>query len=60
MLYISGFTFSFPMVQKSLNSALLLTWTKMFNCSGTVMNDVVQMLEHAIERVGVRVAMSVA
>lgn len=54
MFFSAGFTFSFPMVQHSLTSALLLTWTKKFSCSDTVMKDVVQMLEEAIQRRGVR------
>ncbi|KAF6024257.1 hypothetical protein EB796_017444 [Bugula neritina] len=45
-----GFTFSFPMIQSSLRNALLLTWTKKFKCTDTVMQDVVKMLEAAIER----------
>ncbi|XP_067951124.1 hexokinase-4-like isoform X2 [Watersipora subatra] len=47
-----GFTFSFPMIQSSLTSALLLTWTKKFKCSDTEMKDVVLMLEEAIARRG--------
>ncbi|XP_014663382.1 PREDICTED: hexokinase-1-like [Priapulus caudatus] len=30
-----GFTFSFPMIQKSLNCGILITWTKSFKCSGS-------------------------
>jgi len=38
------------MIQSSLRNALLLTWTKKFKCTDTVMKDVVEMLEAAIER----------
>lgn len=49
-----GFTFSFPLSQKGLTIGLLEKWTKGFNCSNVVGNDVVQMLNEAIERRGVR------
>lgn len=51
--YPLGFTFSFPCHQKGLASAILATWTKGFDCSGVVGNDVVAMLQEAIERRGV-------
>lgn len=49
-----GFTFSFPLTQKGLTKGYLERWTKGFNCSNVVGNDVVQMLEDAIARRGVR------
>lgn len=48
--YPLGFTFSFPCVQKGLASAVLEKWTKGFDCSGVVGNDVVKMLQDAIDR----------
>ncbi|XP_067012604.2 hexokinase type 2 isoform X2 [Anabrus simplex] len=45
-----GFTFSFPLTQKGLTKGLLERWTKGFNCSGVVGEDVVQMLKDAIAR----------
>lgn len=48
-LYL-GFTFSFPMYQKSLDSGFLVSWTKSFNCDGVVGKDAVQMLNDALHR----------
>ncbi|XP_072204418.1 hexokinase-3 [Excalfactoria chinensis] len=45
-----GFTFSFPCKQLGLDKAVLLTWTKGFNASGCVGQDVVQMLRDAAQR----------
>ncbi|XP_063926103.1 hexokinase type 2-like isoform X4 [Zophobas morio] len=47
-----GFTFSFPLMQKGLTKGLLERWTKGFNCSGVIGNDVVQLLKDAIARRG--------
>lgn len=47
-----GFTFSFPMTQKSLDVGILASWTKSFNCSGVVGRDAVKMLNDAIQRRG--------
>ncbi|XP_076656505.1 hexokinase type 2 [Halictus rubicundus] len=47
-----GFTFSFPMVQHSLDIGMLVTWTKTFNCSGTVGEDAVRLLREALDRRG--------
>ncbi|CAF1317080.1 unnamed protein product [Rotaria sp. Silwood1] len=46
--YPLGFTFSFPCQQEGLASARLTTWTKGFNCSGVVNEDVVKLLQDAI------------
>lgn len=43
-------------MQKGLTSALLVQWTKGFNCSGVQGRDVVQLLREAVKRVGVRIA----
>ncbi|XP_040538985.1 hexokinase-3 isoform X5 [Gallus gallus] len=45
-----GFTFSFPCQQLGLDKAVLLTWTKGFNASGCVGQDVVQLLREAAQR----------
>lgn len=50
--FTTGFTFSFPMTQKSLDVGLLVSWTKSFNCPGTVGKDAVKMLNEAIKRRG--------
>ncbi|XP_044258381.1 hexokinase type 2-like [Tribolium madens] len=47
-----GFTFSFPLTQKGLTKGILERWTKGFNCSNCVGNDVVQLLKDAIARRG--------
>jgi len=47
--YPLGFTFSFPCRQEGLASARLSTWTKGFTCSGVVNEDVVKLLQTAID-----------
>ncbi|KAJ1361530.1 hypothetical protein KIN20_020804 [Parelaphostrongylus tenuis] len=47
-----GFTFSYPCDQTSLRSAKLLRWTKGVTATGVVGEDVVKLLEEAIERDG--------
>ncbi|KAF5273061.1 hypothetical protein FQR65_LT04803 [Abscondita terminalis] len=47
-----GFTFSFPLTQLGLTKGHLERWTKGFNCSGVIGNDVVKLLEDAISRRG--------
>ncbi|KAK7578137.1 hypothetical protein V9T40_010342 [Parthenolecanium corni] len=47
-----GFTFSFPLKQLGLTKGLLSQWTKGFNCSGVVGEDVVSMLKDALNRRG--------
>lgn len=48
-----GFTFSFPLQQLGLTKGLLVRWTKGFNCSGVIDQDVVMLLKDAIARRGV-------
>lgn len=48
-----GFTFSFPVQQIGLSRGILIQWTKGFNCSGVIGNDIVQLLKDAIARRGV-------
>ncbi|KAE9419122.1 hypothetical protein Angca_004211, partial [Angiostrongylus cantonensis] len=45
-----GFTFSFPLKQEGLTRARLITWTKGFNASGCVGEDVAQLLSQACKR----------
>ncbi|CAF1256885.1 unnamed protein product [Adineta steineri] len=45
-----AFTFSFPCKQTSLREATLVSWTKGFSCTSVVGNDVVLMLQQAIDR----------
>ncbi|KAF9164635.1 glucokinase [Actinomortierella ambigua] len=45
-----GFTFSFPVLQTSINRGTLITWTKGFNASGMVGKDPVIMLQDAFNR----------
>ncbi|XP_037094691.1 hexokinase type 2-like isoform X2 [Pollicipes pollicipes] len=47
-----GFTFSFPCSQHGLTEARLVQWTKGFSCSGVEGEDVVRLLEEAIQRRG--------
>lgn len=44
----TGFTFSFPVRLKSLNSGILLQWTKEFAVKNTVGCDVVKLLNEAL------------
>ncbi|KAG0297494.1 glucokinase [Dissophora globulifera] len=45
-----GFTFSFPVLQTSINRGTLITWTKGFNASGMVGKDPVAFLQDAFNR----------
>lgn len=45
-----GFTFSFPVEQTALDSGTLLTWTKGFSAKNAQGNDVVKMLQEALDR----------
>ncbi|XP_029174458.1 hexokinase-1-like [Nylanderia fulva] len=47
-----GFTFSFPMIQHSLDVGILVTWTKTFNCPDAVNKDIVKLLREALDRRG--------
>ena len=47
-----GFTFSFPLVQEGLAKGILTKWTKGFNCAGVEGEDVVVLLQEALERRG--------
>lgn len=52
--YPLGFTFSFPCRQTGLSHAILLRWTKGFSCSDVVGEDVVTLLQKAIDARNVR------
>lgn len=45
-----GFTFSFPVLQKSINSGTLITWAKGFANNGVIDRDVVELLSDALKR----------
>lgn len=47
-----GFTFSFPMRQHSLDSGVLVTWTKTFNCPSAVGQDAVKLLQEGLRKCG--------
>lgn len=53
-----GFTFSFPVMQLSINSGTLLRWTKGFSIEDTVGRDVVAELTKAMERKGLDMQVS--
>ncbi|XP_057973138.1 hexokinase-2, chloroplastic [Malania oleifera] len=53
-----GFTFSFPIKQTSINSGILIKWTKGFAVSGTAGKDVVACLNEAMERRGLDMRVS--
>ena len=53
-----GFTFSFPLVQESLVAARLVSWTKSFNCPGVEGEEVVGLLQAAIDRRGLKVGIN--
>lgn len=50
-----GFTFSFPCDQKSVNSGLLIKWTKGFSTKGVEGQDVVELLQASLKRERVNV-----
>ncbi|KAF9434821.1 glucokinase [Entomortierella beljakovae] len=50
-----GFTFSFPVDQTSIDGGLLLRWTKGYDCPGAVGNDIVKLLQDALDRNNVNV-----
>ncbi|KAF0907010.1 hypothetical protein E2562_014631 [Oryza meyeriana var. granulata] len=53
-----GFTFSFPVNQTSIDSGILIKWTKGFAVSGTAGKDVVACLNAAMERQGLDMRVS--
>ncbi|KAF9320419.1 hexokinase A [Podila horticola] len=55
-----GFTFSYPVLQKSINSGTLITWTKGFQAEGLVGNDPAAFLQNAFTRRGVPIRVDTA
>ena len=53
-----GFTFSFPVEQKSISSGTLITWTKGFATSKTEGKDVVELLRAAFKRADLNIKVS--
>ncbi|OMO75407.1 Hexokinase [Corchorus olitorius] len=53
-----GFTFSFPVKQTSIDSGILMKWTKGFAVSGTPGKDVVACLNEAMDRKGLDMRVS--
>ncbi|KAJ6804497.1 putative hexokinase-4, chloroplastic [Iris pallida] len=53
-----GFTFSFPIKQTSIDSGILIKWTKGFAVSGTAGKDVVSCLNEAMKRQGLDMRVS--
>ncbi|XP_044512229.1 hexokinase-2, chloroplastic-like [Mangifera indica] len=53
-----GFTFSFPVKQTSIDSGILIKWTKGFAVSGTAGKDVVACLNEAMEKQGLDMRVS--
>ncbi|KAM0889937.1 hypothetical protein ACQ4PT_027382 [Festuca glaucescens] len=53
-----GFTFSFPVKQTSIDSGILIKWTKGFAVAGTAGKDVVACLNAAMERQGLEMRVS--
>lgn len=53
-----GFTFSFPIMQSSINAGNLIRWTKGFSIDDTVGKDVVEELTKAIHRKGIDMRVS--
>ncbi|KAF5740854.1 hexokinase [Tripterygium wilfordii] len=53
-----GFTFSFPVKQTSIDSGILIKWTKGFSVSGTAGRDVVACLNEAMQRQGLDMRVS--
>ncbi|KAL8514691.1 hypothetical protein ACS0TY_013689 [Phlomoides rotata] len=53
-----GFTFSFPVKQTSIDSGILIKWTKGFAVSGTAGRDIVDCLNEAMKRKGLNMRVS--
>lgn len=49
-----GFTFSFPMRQRSITDGILLRWNKGFRAKNAVGRDVARLLNNALKRIGAR------
>jgi len=54
-----GFTFSFPVNQTSINSGILIKWTKGFTAKDVVEKDIVYLLNKAMKKKGVNANVNV-
>ncbi|XP_022930534.1 hexokinase-3-like [Cucurbita moschata] len=54
-----GFTFSFPVKHASASSGVLIKWTKGFSIEDMVGQDAAELLQQAIDRIGLDVKVSV-
>lgn len=50
-----GFSFSYPMVQESVDSGFLVTWTKSYDLPDAIGKDAVQLLRDALKARGVTI-----
>lgn len=48
-----GLTFSFPVDQTAIDAGALISWTKGYSCEGAEGKDIVELLQHALDRKGV-------
>ncbi|RSH94057.1 glucokinase [Saitozyma podzolica] len=53
-----GFTFSFPVEQTAIDAGKVLTWTKGFSAKGAIGNDVVRLLQDALDKKHIHVRVS--
>ena len=51
-------TGSFPVEQSAIDAGKVLTWTKGFNAKGAIGNDVVKLLQDALDRKHIHVRVS--
>jgi hexokinase len=49
---------SFPVEQSAIDAGKVLTWTKGFNAKGAIGNDVVKLLQDALDRKHIHVRVS--
>ena len=47
-----GFTFSYPCLQRAIDTAWLVTWTKSYDCPDAIGKDATTLLREAIDRRG--------
>jgi hexokinase len=53
-----GFTFSFPVLQTQINKGTLINWTKGFKCPGAQGEDIVALLQTALDKQHIHVEVS--
>lgn len=54
----AALTGSFPVEQSAIDAGKVLTWTKGFNAKGAIGNDVVKLLQDALDRKHIHVRVS--